>query len=140
MLNKAVEPGVEAFLADFFMYLVRNPSAVLRKSAAVIHGFGHGRNPVKSHPRHYFGMNEVLALSADFPNAFIWFAPRFLEKRNDNSRDGFNPRVRRKMTFDGLRHGVPHFSVDVQLSLSGRSITDSDRKSTRLNSTHVKMS
>src|SRR5262252_4258000 len=79
---------------------------------------------IHSHPRHHFGVRELLSFSTYLPDAFIGLHPNLFEMGYPISLDCSALLRHSRFTFSGLMHCIGNFTIHVQLELGSCSIAD----------------
>src|SRR4051812_40304336 len=97
---------------------------MLGKLLAICLRCGPLSDPLEGEPDHHFGMSEMAACSAHFPNAVIRFSPRSFQIRRDHCGDCRTAPMGRQATFARLRDRIHDFTEDVELELACGCIAD----------------
>src|SRR5215471_7419540 len=79
---------------------------------------------IYGHPRHDFGVRELLSPSANLPDALVGLHPDPFKIFDPVSFDGHTMFRDTHSALPRLVHGISNFAVDIQLELSGGGVAD----------------
>src|SRR5215469_18913989 len=79
---------------------------------------------IHCHPRHHFGVSELLSSSTHLPDALIGLHPNLFEVGYPISLYRSTLLRHSRYTFSGLMHGIGNFTIDIELELSSGSVAD----------------
>src|SRR5215472_9938015 len=106
-----------------FMYLVAQRSPMIERAGKLktleifncaIHG----------HPRHHFGVSELLTFSTYLPDALIRLHPNLFKMGYPVTLYCSTLLRHSRFTFPRLMHGISYFTINIQLELSSCGVAD----------------
>src|SRR6202000_2833764 len=85
------------------------------------------RRPVESNPGHDLGMDEMLRLPPNLPDALVRTPPDLFQMAHEDTPDLLGARRCRQATRTGLGSYIGKLAIDVELKLTVRGIADAHR-------------